>query len=160
MDGRFFAGRQLKALWDSLSSVMCSFWDGHTDYRTKMTDDEENEKLEDFANWIEQDDSPVSSTNVKLLCTVEFTTLQQTPHFISHTGFFPDGSLRTLLASSALFVRVELISFISAFVFYASHVSPSPTIVVPLIVLISPPAARSPSSLPFMRSFSFAFSRL
>ena len=56
---------------------MRSFWDGHTDYRTKMTDDEENEKLEDFANWIEQDDSPVSSTNVKLLCTVEFTTLFQ-----------------------------------------------------------------------------------
>lgn len=42
---------------------MCSFWDGHTDYRTKMTDDEENEKLEGFANWIEQDDSLVSSTN-------------------------------------------------------------------------------------------------
>ncbi|KAK8822238.1 hypothetical protein WA577_005402 [Blastocystis sp. JDR] len=45
MDGRFFAGRQLKAF----------FWDGHTDYRTKMTDDEENEKLENFAKWIEED---------------------------------------------------------------------------------------------------------
>ncbi|KAK8812595.1 hypothetical protein WA538_003809 [Blastocystis sp. DL] len=47
MDGRFFAGRKLKAF----------FWDGHTDYRTKMTEEEENEKLENFANWIEEGDS-------------------------------------------------------------------------------------------------------
>ena len=56
MDGRFFAGRQLKALWAWVRDVRRSFWDGHTDYRTKMTDDEENEKLENFAKWIEEDD--------------------------------------------------------------------------------------------------------
>ena len=55
MDGRFFAGRQLKALWAWTRGVRRSFWDGHTDYRTKMTDDEENEKLENFAKWIEED---------------------------------------------------------------------------------------------------------
>lgn len=55
MDGRFFAGRQLKALWAWVRGVRRSFWDGHTDYRTKMTDDEENEKLENFAKWIEED---------------------------------------------------------------------------------------------------------
>ncbi|KAK8789658.1 hypothetical protein WA171_001749, partial [Blastocystis sp. BT1] len=47
MDGRFFAGRKLKAY----------FWDGHTDYRVKITEEEENEKLESFANWIEGGDS-------------------------------------------------------------------------------------------------------
>ena len=36
---------------------MCSFWDGHTDYRVKITEEEENEKLESFANWIEEGDS-------------------------------------------------------------------------------------------------------
>ena len=55
MDGRFFAGRQLKALWAWARGVRRSFWDGHTDDRTKMTDDEENEKLENFAKWIEED---------------------------------------------------------------------------------------------------------
>ena len=34
-----------------------SFWDGHTDYRVKITEEEENEKLESFANWIEGGDS-------------------------------------------------------------------------------------------------------
>ena len=37
--------------------VECSFWDGHTDYSTKMTEEEENEKLENIANWIEEGDS-------------------------------------------------------------------------------------------------------
>lgn len=36
---------------------MSSFWDGHTDYRVKITEEEENEKLESFANWIEGGDS-------------------------------------------------------------------------------------------------------
>lgn len=46
-----------------LRAVTRSFWDGHTDYRTKMTDSEEKEKLEDFAKWIEEDDWPLCSTN-------------------------------------------------------------------------------------------------
>lgn len=33
-----------------------SFWDGHTDYRVQMDDEEENEKLENFAKWIEDDE--------------------------------------------------------------------------------------------------------
>ena len=45
----------MKALWAWARDVRRSFWDGHTDYRTKMTDDEENEKLENFAKWIEED---------------------------------------------------------------------------------------------------------
>lgn len=37
--------------------LILSFWDGHTDYRVKMSEEEENEKLENFANWIEGSDS-------------------------------------------------------------------------------------------------------
>ena len=39
------------------NTLISSFWDGHTDYRVKMSEDEENAKLESFANWIEGDDS-------------------------------------------------------------------------------------------------------
>lgn len=35
--------------------MMFSFWDGHTDYRVKMDEEEENEKLESFAKWIEEE---------------------------------------------------------------------------------------------------------
>lgn len=34
-----------------------SFWDGHTDYTVRMTDEEEREKLENYAKWIEEEDS-------------------------------------------------------------------------------------------------------
>ena len=36
--------------------MRCSFWDGHTDYHTRMTDEEEDSKLEDFAQWIEAEE--------------------------------------------------------------------------------------------------------
>ena len=36
--------------------MMNSFWDGHTDYRVKLTDEEERENLEKFAEDIEKED--------------------------------------------------------------------------------------------------------
>ena len=56
MDGRFYAGHKLSSLQDRLQLMIYSFWDGHTDYRVQMDDEEENEKLENFAKWIEDDE--------------------------------------------------------------------------------------------------------
>ena len=56
MDGRFYAGHKLSSLYNRLQMMIHSFWDGHTDYRVKMDDEEENEKLENFAKWIEDDE--------------------------------------------------------------------------------------------------------
>lgn len=56
MDGRFYAGHKLSSLYDKMIILINSFWDGHTDYRVKMDDEEENEKLENFAKWIEDDE--------------------------------------------------------------------------------------------------------
>ena len=57
-DGRsFLCGTEVEGLVGVVGGVLCSFWDGHTDYRAKMTEEEENEKLENFANWIEEGDS-------------------------------------------------------------------------------------------------------
>ena len=56
MDGRFYAGHKLSSLYDKIIILINSFWDGHTDYRVKMDDEEENEKLENFAKWIEDDE--------------------------------------------------------------------------------------------------------
>ena len=50
-------GTEAEGIVGVVEVVECSFWDGHTDYRTKMTEEEENEKLENFANWIEEGDS-------------------------------------------------------------------------------------------------------
>lgn len=49
-------GTEAEGIVGVVDVVECSFWDGHTDYRTKMTEEEENEKLENFANWIEEGD--------------------------------------------------------------------------------------------------------
>ncbi|KAK8797097.1 hypothetical protein WA158_004307 [Blastocystis sp. Blastoise] len=46
MNGRFFAGRQLKAY----------FWDGVTNYKVKMSEEEEDARLEAFAKKLEEED--------------------------------------------------------------------------------------------------------
>jgi hypothetical protein len=45
MEGRFFAGRVLRA----------AFWDGKTDYRiVRETQEELNSRIDDFGKWLEQ----------------------------------------------------------------------------------------------------------
>ena len=50
---------------------MNSFWDGHTDYRVKMDEEEENEKLENFAKWIEEE-LVVSFKHIQIMLTIIF----------------------------------------------------------------------------------------
>jgi HIV Tat-specific factor 1 len=47
MNGRYFDRRQ----------VMAEFWDGETDYRTKVSNEEEKDRLEAFGKWLESGDN-------------------------------------------------------------------------------------------------------
>jgi len=54
MNGRFFAGRELK----------CFYWDGKTDYRrTRETMEDEQRRLDDFGKWIEGDEPPKNESS-------------------------------------------------------------------------------------------------
>jgi hypothetical protein len=47
MDGRFFAGRKL----------VCTYWDGETDYTHKDSQEDEAKRLNEFGDWLEQQSS-------------------------------------------------------------------------------------------------------
>ena len=46
-DGRFFDGRQLE----------CTYWDGETDYTVKEKAEDEEQRLDEFGDWLENQSS-------------------------------------------------------------------------------------------------------
>lgn len=48
MDGRWFGKRQLR----------CHYWDGATNYTVEESEVEQQKRLDDFGDWLEQQDLP------------------------------------------------------------------------------------------------------
>ena len=55
MHGRWFARRQLEA----------SYWDGRTNYVVKMSEKDEEKRLKDFGDWLEEGDADEDGSSDK-----------------------------------------------------------------------------------------------